>query len=256
MNTIRGEMDKYTKRDIIEKIKAWNEEDISERSKYNRLDKIIDFLKEYEKQYKIDSNHEFFKSRLDINLQKLNKRFDGHELKFESAIFLICLCENDNKEYFSKLLKNKRWTKVEFNEWFDSIEKTLNEFKEVYLKKRKEEEWQKFSIMIMSIYQEFYFINNITESINRRIFEIVAKLMAMSADDRNVIYIKSIKNRFDYIDNEIEKFTEKLDSVEKFFYEERLKEYLGVYKIDFNGNLNETLVDLIENIIGLPINKF
>ncbi|EOU1122166.1 hypothetical protein P7A73_11415 [Clostridium perfringens] len=181
------------------------------KTKYNKLNKILEFLDKYQEYRK----YYFFKDVLNIKFDKLYSKFDGRKMNFESIIFLSCLLENEDLPFFKKLLKDKYFTEKESEEWLLAINETLSRFKIEYEKRNKN--WDSISTVMQSIFYEFTITQNLND-IDERIINMCIDIVSLPDDWKKKLLDNSIRTRVTYIEKKIKDTIDKLDSHERALY--------------------------------------
>ena len=207
----------YCMSDVFNYCNNFSKNNYDTKTKYNKLNNIIEFLKNYYNNKFKDNNYYFFKDILNIEINKLDNKYKGHKINFESVIFLSCLCENEHLLFFKNLLKNKYFTEKESEEWFLAINKTLSNFKVEYENKTKKKNWDNISTVMQSIFYEFT-CNKDVEYIDKKIIEICINIISLPDDSKKKLFDESIKSRFDYIEKKINNIVKELDIHERYLY--------------------------------------
>lgn len=186
-----------------------NEYDI--KTKYNKLNKILEFLEKYPEYRKCY----FFKDVLDIKSDKLDSKFDGRKMNFESIIFLSCLLENENLPFFKKILKDKYFTEKESEEWFLAINETLSRLKIKYEKKNKN--WDSIITEMQSIFYKLTIAQSLNY-IDERIINMCIDIISLPDDSKKFLFDSCIKSRVIYIEEKINEEIDKLEPHERILY--------------------------------------
>ncbi|WP_440250477.1 hypothetical protein [Clostridium sp.] len=201
------------------------------KTKYNKLNKILEFLAKYQEYRKCY----FFKDVLNINFDKLYSKFAGRKINFESIIFLSCLLENEDLPFFKKLLKDKYFTEKESEEWLLAINETLSRFKIDYEKRNKN--WDSISTVMQSIFYEFTIMQNLND-IDERIINMCIDIISLPDDWKKNLIDNLIITRVTYIEEKIKDTIDKLDSHERALYNidrNMYKDKNKYIKVDINN---------------------
>lgn len=242
---------------IINNVKAWKEEDKKKsldeyyekkltsemRRDYDRLYKVINFLEDFKCTF-VGNNQIFLVN----NLLSEKREKMGYQFTTESMIFHICLCENFKLKFFKNFRKKKYSSKAEYNEWSNSMFKSLDELKGLYEKNSPKYSWEIFKINTDSIINEFESINDKLINIEKQIFDIILKFISLPDDDKKEVYYNHIRSRFKYMDKVIDKKIKELDEDRYNFFERQF---------DYNKKMSESKfkyndkMSLTENMIEI-----
>lgn len=211
-------MKTYDMKSMFDKVDSWKEFQYDEKTKYNKLKKIIEFINE---KFENEKDH-FKKEKMNLGIEELKNKFNGYEFNTVTYIFLICLCETENLNFFKKLTKGKYTNEKESEEWLSTIDLILGKYKFFYEEETGKDNWDVIYINILSIYHELAKIqrNSIEiDDINKEITDIYTRIMLLPNDRKKELYEKGAKRRFNYIYKQLKEIVEKMEYPEKDMYE-------------------------------------
>lgn len=217
-------MKTYDMKSIFDKVDSWKEFQYDEKTKYNKLKKIIEFINE---KFENEKDH-FRKEKMNLEIEELKNKFNGYEFNTVTYIFLICLCETENLNFLKKLTKGEYTNEKESEEWLSTIDLILGKYKSFYEEETGKDNWKVIYINILSIYHELAKIqrNSIEiDYINKEITDIYTRIMLLPNDRKKELYENGAKRRFNYIYKQLKEIVEKMEYPEKDMYEVDLDLY-------------------------------
>lgn len=217
-------MKTYDMKSMFDKVDSWKEFQYDEKTKYNKLKKIIEFINE---KFENEKDH-FKKEKMNLEIEELKNKFNGYEFNTVTYIFLICLCETENLNFFKKLTKGKYTNEKESEEWLSAVDLILSKYKSFYKEETGKDNWDVIYINILSIYHELAKIqrNSIEiDDINEEITDIYTRIMLLPNDRKKELYENGAKTRFNYIEKQLQEIVENMEYPEKDMYEVDLDLY-------------------------------
>ncbi|PMD07607.1 hypothetical protein CJ194_23690 [Priestia megaterium] len=218
----------FTKTKIIEKVadlsEKYDKKEIGQRAWLDRLNESIALLRDdvilnSEKFDDADSN--FSANQLNLEAKIIESPRKTHYFEPMAATFLIAFLALYEHPFTKSYMKGSLIKKEISLQWFEEIEKiTPKIVEDVFM-----EEPSKVNYCCINIISQFsklarreQLLSRLSIGIDKRIVEIVSKILALNPEDKTLMYEEKIEKLFNKIEMEIDNKVDKFNASEKELY--------------------------------------